>query len=166
MSLHDEKTEVKYSVLFLCLGNICRSPMAEAIFRKMVSDAGLQTKIKIDSAGTGDWHVGASPHQGTRKILDQYHIDYSDLRARTIETIDFQRFDVIVCMDEDNLRNAKSLIQSSQQCELRLMLDYVPHSKFASVPDPYFTGDFQQTFDLLNEACSHLLNNIREKLKI
>src|SRR5690606_26802126 len=90
-------------VLFVCLGNICRSPMAEAIFRDMVKREGLDAYIEVDSAGTGDWHVGKPPHEGTRRLLDSKQISYAGLVARQLTKEDLSTFDYILAMDENNL---------------------------------------------------------------
>ncbi|MDF2644656.1 MAG: protein-tyrosine phosphatase, partial [Paenibacillus sp.] len=95
-------------VLFVCLGNICRSPMAEAVFRHQVKKAGLDAVIAIDSAGTGDWHIGHPPHQGTRDILDQYQINHEGLKARQVRSDDFVQYTYIIPMDESNVTNLAS----------------------------------------------------------
>jgi protein-tyrosine phosphatase len=148
-------------VLFVCLGNICRSPMAEAVFRQQVAQAGLTDKIKIDSAGTGDWHIGNPPHHGTLKILKKYEIDEQGIFARQLASVDFEKYQYIICMDEDNVRNAKTFTQTPYHGELRRLLEYHPEHKTLNVPDPYFTGDFEETYRLVTGACSHLLSHIR-----
>ncbi|MBU8907836.1 low molecular weight protein-tyrosine-phosphatase [Desertibacillus haloalkaliphilus] len=153
-------------VLFVCLGNICRSPMAEAVFRKQVEEAGLKDQISIDSAGTGHWHIGKPPHEGTRSLLDRYDVDYAGLKARQVKEEDVTRFDYILAMDADNLSQLHALAGRQTTGEIARLLDFVPDSNVADVPDPYFTGNFDEVYELVNEACSRLLTYIcdREQL--
>lgn len=97
------------NVLFVCLGNICRSPMAEAVLRHKIDERELSHKILVDSAGTGDWHIGKEPHEGTRRILDQNKISYANMAARLVSSEDFQKFDYIVCMDKSNGENVRKV---------------------------------------------------------
>src|SRR5690554_5601609 len=104
-------------VLFVCLGNICRSPMAEAVFRHYVEEAGLSHRIEVDSAGTGDWHIGNPPHQGTRNILRKQQISYDGIKARQVNGEDFTSFDYIIAMDEQNLQDLQPFQQKSERVE-------------------------------------------------
>ncbi|MDQ0194850.1 protein-tyrosine phosphatase [Paenibacillus wynnii] len=152
------------NVLFVCLGNICRSPMAEAVLRHKVSEQGLSQKIVVDSAGTGDWHIGKAPHEGTRQILDQNGIGYEGIAARLVDNDDFDKFDYIVCMDKSNGSNVRKL-PGGEDAELLFFMDLLPEEELREVPDPYFTGNFEQVYDLIDAGCTVLLNNIiREKL--
>ncbi|WP_026679092.1 low molecular weight protein-tyrosine-phosphatase [Fictibacillus gelatini] len=153
-------------VLFVCLGNICRSPMAEAIFRKIVQQRGWEDKIFVDSAGTGDWHIGEPPHKGTREILTKKNISIEGKKARQISQSDLSNFDYIIGMDAENIGNLRRMAGAKSTGHIARLLDYVPECSQEDVPDPYFTGDFNEVYDLVSEGCHHLLNDIvaREKL--
>ncbi|RRJ64122.1 low molecular weight phosphotyrosine protein phosphatase [Paenibacillus oralis] len=149
-------------VLFVCLGNICRSPMAEAVFRHLVAEAELSGRFRIDSAGTGSWHTGNPPHHGTRRILDQYGISYEGLRARQVAPADFSDFDYIIAMDNQNERDLKSLARQADAQILKL-LDLVPESTVKEVPDPYYTGNFEEVYEMVQQGCRALLERIRRE---
>ncbi|AIE58831.1 low molecular weight protein-tyrosine-phosphatase [Bacillus methanolicus] len=150
-------------VLFVCLGNICRSPMAEAVFRHKVKEAGLEDKIFVDSAGTGHWHVGQPPHEGTRRILTEHKIDYTGVTARQIGTKDLEEFDYIIAMDKENVRHLKQLAPHEHQSKIVRLLEFLPGSDTLNVPDPYYSGNFEYVYKLINESCDHLLDYIRQR---
>lgn len=150
-------------VLFVCLGNICRSPMAEAVFRHKVKEAGLEDKISIDSVGIGHWHVGKPPHEGTRRILTENKIDYAGITARQISAEDLEEFDYIIAMDEENVRHLKELALEEHHSKIVRLLELLPDSETLNVPDPYYTGNFEYVYKLINESCDHLLHYIRQR---
>jgi protein-tyrosine phosphatase len=147
------------SVLFVCLGNICRSPMAEAVFRHYVSEAGLSEQIRIDSAGTGDWHVGEPPHHGTQNKLREHGISVEGIRARQVSPADFSEFDYVIGMDDKNIRSLKSLTDADE-AKLSRFVDWIPGTTYTEVPDPWYTGDFDETYRLVKEGCKNLLDHI------
>ena len=145
-------------VLFVCLGNICRSPMAEAVFAHKVRAAGLEKEITADSAGTGDWHIGQPPHRGTRALLKERKIDYSHA-ARQIAAVDLEDFNYVLTMDDQNLANVRAL--GTGRAVVRPFLEYAPHSPLREVPDPYLTGGFPEVYELVDAAADGLLAAIR-----
>jgi len=134
-------------ILFVCLGNICRSPAAEGVFRS------LAPHLLSDSAGTGDWHIGAPPYGPMQAAARARGIDISDLRARQFETADFARFDLIIAMDADNIAAITALRPSGNTTPVQLLTDYSPDANAGHVPDPYYTRDFDGTLDLI-ETCA------------
>jgi protein-tyrosine phosphatase len=149
-------------VLFVCLGNICRSPMAEGVFQKMVDDAGLSNKISVDSAGTGSYHIGEPAHHGTRQVLQQNGIQYEG-RARQFRRTDFDQFDYILAMDADNFANIESKLSKNTSATVRLFMEYAPQMQVHEVPDPYYTGGFDHVYELVTAASAGLLDAIRQE---
>ncbi|MDQ2089977.1 low molecular weight protein-tyrosine-phosphatase [Marimonas arenosa] len=135
-------------VLFVCLGNICRSPAAEGVFRTVAG-----AEHDIDSAGTADWHVGKPPYGPMREAASARGIDLSDLRARQVSGSDFDRFDLIIGMDGSNLADIERLRPTGSATPVHLFTDYAPQSGMSEVPDPYYTRDFDGALDLI-EACA------------
>lgn len=155
---------MSYSVLFVCLGNICRSPMAEAVFRDLVRREGLEARITVDSAGTGDWHVGHPPHEGTRKLLDRNGISYAGMKARQIAKADGDRFDLIVAMDSRNERDVREALGASARSEVIRFLSLLPERGLVDVPDPYYSGNFDEVYELVQAGCEKLLAYAKERM--
>jgi len=133
--------EVTKSVLFVCLGNICRSPLAEAAFRAEAERTGID--VEVDSAGTGDWHVGQPPDPRAQAAAKRAGADISGLRARQVKAGDFERFDHIVALDAENLRDLRRLQQPGSRAQLSLLLDHVENRRGQPVSDPYHGSDDQ-----------------------
>lgn len=154
----------KTRVLFVCLGNICRSPVAHGIFRHLVEQKGDEQLFFIDSAGTGDWHVGQVPDPRSQESAKRNGVDISDLRARQFTGYDFSEFDYIFAMDQSNYNDMLALTEdASKKAKVKLILDYdSEHSKGSSVPDPYYgKGDgFQTVYQMLHRACQALLDDL------
>jgi protein-tyrosine phosphatase len=137
--------------------------MAEAVFRHKVTQAGLSDKIEVDGAGTGDWHIGNPPHEGTRGILDKAGISYEGMTARQMTKADLD-FDYILTMDASNLRNVRTL--GSGRGEVRPFMDFAPHTGVTEVPDPYYTGGYEEVYALVNAACDGLLQYIKTEHRL
>ena len=153
------------AVLFVCLGNICRSPTAHAVFEKRVAEQGLASKIHIDSAGTGDWHLGKQPDPRTLLAGRQRGYDLSHLRARQVRAADFDQFDYILAMDGKNLVNLQQLQPCHFTGRLSLFLPFGQGS-INEVPDPYAGGTegFEQVLDMVELAAEGLLAHLRAEL--
>ncbi len=147
------------------MGNICRSPTAEGVFRQYVREVGMESRITMDSAGTGDWHVGKRPDDRACRAAASRGYDLSELTARQVSVEDFQRFDLILAMDQDNLKRLKALQPSNGRAELDLFLRRFNLAEEA-VPDPYYGGDggFDHVLDLIEQGSGALLNELRGRL--
>ncbi|WP_299938288.1 low molecular weight protein-tyrosine-phosphatase [uncultured Pelagimonas sp.] len=145
-------------ILFVCLGNICRSPSAEAVTRRMAEKRGVD--IDIDSAGTGAWHVGEPPYGAMQQAALARGYDMSSLRARQVNKADFTDFDLIVAMDADNLANLRHEQPPGATAELVLFTDHVPQTGADHVPDPYYTRDFDGALDLIEQCAVAFLDQL------
>ncbi len=151
------------TVLFVCMGNICRSPMAEGIFRREIAKAGLQDKIVMDSAGTHSYHVGAPPDTRAQGAIKKRGVDISDLRGRQVADTDFDKFDYILAMDSDNLRLLKHQAPAGKHEKIRLLLSFSQQYRNQEVPDPYYGGahGFEENLDMIEDAVAGLIAEIR-----
>lgn len=146
-------------VLFVCLGNICRSPMAEAVFRDMVKKEGLSDKIIIDSAATSTWEHGNPVHNGTRTRLAKEGISVSGMYSRTLNDDDLKA-DYIIGMDKSNIENIKLFANSKSKGEIKMLLEYAGENR--EIEDPWFTGDFDTTYNDVVKGCRGLLQFIKD----
>ncbi|WP_273825750.1 low molecular weight protein-tyrosine-phosphatase [Pseudomonas asplenii] len=152
-------------VLFVCLGNICRSPTAEGVLRHKLRAAGLAELIEVDSAGTGHWHVGKPPDSRSQRAARLRGYDLSAQRARQVSSADFNRFDLILAMDQSNLRHLKQLQPAQGKAELDLFLRRYDGA-VDEVPDPYYDEEhgFEQVLDLIEQASDRLVDELRGRL--
>ena len=154
-----------HQILFVCTGNICRSPTAEAVFRDVVLREGQGLDIRIDSAGTHAYHTGEPPDSRAIEAAHRRGIAMQDLRARVVTREDFLRFDLVLAMDEDNVAHLERLAPAGHRERIGLFLDYAPEAGIREVPDPYYGGEagFEQVLDLVEEAARGLLAALRQK---
>ena len=150
-------------VLFVCMGNICRSPLAQGVFENLVRREGLEEEIFVDSAGTGNWHVGERPDVRALSAASLRGLDISAQRARQVRPEDCENFDYILTMDEENYKMVAALCRGS--AVVRPFLDFAPDSREREVPDPYYGGPdgFERVIDLVGEAAEGLLEDIHER---
>ena len=145
----------KIKVMFVCLGNICRSPMAEMVFANLVNEKGLADQFEIQSSGTGGWHVGERPHPGTIQILRQNNVPVNpQKRGQKVKNNIFEEFDYVIAMDSSNKQNLIPLGKAT------LLLDEIPGGQYRDVPDPYYEQNFDFVFKLVTEGCKYLLDRI------
>jgi protein-tyrosine phosphatase len=151
-------------VLFVCLGNICRSPTAEGVLRHLAALEAPGLELEIDSAGTADYHIGAPPDPRSQRAALKRGIDISGLRARQVTQDDFQRFDLILAMDRENLRELEALQPRGSRATLKLFLEYAPQLNVRDVPDPYYrdAAAFEEVLDLAAVASRGLLASLRQ----
>jgi len=149
------------SVLFVCLGNICRSPLAEGVFLHLVAESGVADEIEVDSAGTGAWHVGERPDPRSLEVAERHGIELPG-HARRVGEEDFHRFDRIVAMDRSNLSDLESLRPAGSEATLELLRDHDPDPGDGEVPDPYYGGDdgFDRVYTMVRRSCAALLDEV------
>lgn len=153
------------NVLFVCLGNICRSPSAEGVFRAMVEREGLGDEITCDSAGTSDWHIGNPPDERATEAAARRGYDLTPLRARQATSRDFEDFDIVIAMDRSNHAKLQALAPAGREDRLHMMTAFAPELAIDEVPDPYYgAGDgFERVLDMLEATSNGLLDHIRAK---
>lgn len=154
-------------ILFVCMGNICRSPTAEGVFREMAARAGLQSLVQADSAGTHDYHVGNPPDTRAQLHAMRRGYDLSQLRARQVRASDFTDFDLILAMDHANLNALQRVCPEESRHRIRLFLEYAPQWETDEVPDPYYGGDrgFERVLDMVEDAARGLLDVLGRELR-
>lgn len=152
-------------VLFVCMGNICRSPTAEGVFRHIVSQSDLDDHIHIDSAGTHAYHVGEPPDARAQQAANKRRFDLSQQRARKVSSEDFHQFDYVLAMDRSNVSELEMICPPGHEDKLRLFLEFATQSLEREVPDPYYGGDqgFEHVLDLVEDASRGLLAAIRQQ---
>jgi len=155
-----------YSVLFVCMGNICRSPTADGVFGHMVKAHGLAHAVRVDSAGTHNYHPGSAPDERSQATAAKRGYDLSALRARQIKPADFESFDLILAMDWDNLALLQEACPPAHQHKLRRLTEFCQQLSSPVVPDPYYGGarGFEEVLDLVQDACGGLLLHVRRQL--
>lgn len=154
------------AVLMVCMGNICRSPTAHGVFRHRLAEAGLLDRVRVESAGTHGYHVGAKPDRRARTAALERGYEFDDLRARQVETADFERFDYVLAMDRDNLAMLERLGSGEGgRAEIALFLDYSPDLAGREVPDPYYgaMNGFEEVLDLVEAGADSLLAHLRRQ---
>lgn len=151
-------------VLMVCLGNICRSPSAHAVFEKYVADADLSEIIKVESAGTGHYHIGEKPDKRSRTAAKKRGYDLSGQRAQQVQLEDFSKYDYVLAMDDSNLEDLCALSPAQHHHKIRLFMEFADNDSMA-VPDPYYSGldGFELVLDLVEEAAAGLLAHIRQQ---
>ncbi len=158
----------KIKVLFVCMGNICRSPTAEGVFAKLVRAHNLEAQFTIDSAGTHAYHVGKGPDLRSQAAAIERGIDLSKLRARKVSAEDFEDFDFLLAMDDDNYEILISDCPEQHRSKIKYFLDYAPHLNQRQVPDPYYGGayGFERVLDMVEQASTGFLTAVRESGQI
>jgi len=160
-----ENRDQRMRVLFVCMGNICRSPMAEGAFRHVVAKAGLSNRIVSDSAGTHDYHVGEPPDSRAQRAVERRGYDIRDLRGRQVSRGDFTEFDYVLAMDERNLRMLERLCPQVHAHKLKLYMEFHEDPAVREVPDPYYGGNdgFERVLDMVEKAAHGLLRHLLQQ---
>jgi protein-tyrosine phosphatase len=163
----DASDSPRLRVLMVCLGNICRSPTAEAVLRHKLRERGLDRAVAVDSAGTSDWHEGAPPDQRSQEHAVRRGYDLSDQRSRPVAQSDYARFDLLLAMDDDNLDQLRASCPPAAEPKLGRLMEYARRSKRKVVPDPYTGGEdhFEEVLDLIEDACDGLADHLETLLR-
>jgi low molecular weight protein-tyrosine phosphatase len=154
------------AVCFVCLGNICRSPTAEGVMRYQLAEAKLANRVVVDSAGTGDWHIGEAPDERAQQAARQRGYDLSQLRGRQIAAGDFERFDLLIAMDDANVAALNKVCPPAHRDKIRLLMEFAPQADTREVADPYFGGaaGFELVLDQCEAACRGLIAALGNQL--
>ncbi len=154
-------------ILFVCMGNICRSPMAQGVFEKLLGDHGLSDRVLVDSAGTHAYHLGKAPDERAVRAARERGVEIAHLRARQVEPGDFDEYDLVVVMDEQNYDALRFISAERHRHKLKFLLDYAPHLKTRNLPDPYYGTDmgFERVLDMIEDACTGLLHHLQEQMR-
>lgn len=144
-------------ILFICLGNICRSPMSEAYMRHIIKNENLENKIEVFSRATSSYNLGDPPHSGTQKILTKHNIDFSNIYSEKLQDNDLKNSDYIIVMDDSNFKNVLRLNPSKHIYKLT---DFIEECEYDFIDDPYYTGNFELTYDLVSRGCDALLKHV------
>ena len=148
-------------ILFVCHGNICRSPMAEMVFKQLVKNAGMESDFYIDSAATDYDEIGNGMHRGTLRVLQAHSVPYTDHRARIVTPEDYDDFDFLVIMDSENERHLKRIVGNDSKGKINYLMSFA--GKKRDVADPWYTGNFDETWRDISEGCAALLEKINRK---
>ncbi|MCB0345221.1 MAG: low molecular weight phosphotyrosine protein phosphatase [Bdellovibrionales bacterium] len=156
----------QYKILFVCLGNICRSPLADCIMKTLVAERGLSQQFYVESCGTGSWHVGEPAHEDSIAVAERHGIDLGYHRARQLAASDFKKFDLLVAMDRENLNTIKSRAKGASAKLIHLREFDSESAGDLDVPDPYYLpkDSFKTVFDIIHRSCSALLQNLEQEL--
>lgn len=162
-----DRSEKPVKVLFVCTGNICRSPTAEGVFKSVVEKAGLTDRISSDSAGTGDYHIGEAPDPRAQSAALGRGYDLSPLCARQVSSSDFREFDYVLAMDETHLRQLRCLCPPEHAGKIGLLMAFAGEGTAREVPDPYYGGarGFERVLDMVEEAARGLLEHLRQRIR-
>lgn len=153
------------AILFVCMGNICRSPTAHGVLQHRIREAGLEHRFSVDSAGTHHYHTGSPPDARSQRHAQRRGYDLSNLRARPLTAQDFDRFDLILVMDGDNLRTVRAMAPAQAQYKIRLFSEFFRTCTAEGVPDPYEGGEagFEHVLDLVEDGCEGLIEHLRKE---